>query len=545
MREYLNRLPGTASPATLGAIRILVCGILLANVLWEDLASAALFPRELLRPMGVLTLLWAWIPDMKVFVSSASALMVFKVWVVFILTAGIVGYRTRFVLPLAAFSYLVFAGILRMNAWFYHTGLVPLYLLIFLCFLPCADGLSLDRRRRTQAGKPVPELHEPQSVYAWSRYALWVTLAVPYFGAGISKLRLGEFAWLSADNMRGIVVRDSVNPMEFDFGVGEAIAGAPDFVFSFLAFSAVASEVFYGLVLFSVLARRVLPLFAVGLHVGIWLMQNVLFFDLILLQLIFMQAGTFKKVVERFTGLPHPRAISGALHYAIESVRPLKDDTNARQWPPPLGALLVIVAVIGISTFAWIGRIEYYPLTSWKMYTGLTTEPEIRYFKVVGRRADGAIVRVDFDDGIGALADSRYRRMLTLPFRKNSRPSYFRFVEITAREINKKAQAGEALTDIEIQDWSWRFDHAPDGGFRKINRRHVYQVGSRNSAPITPLPVSQEELAYEYEAGISNQKIGDFAGALIYFNRVYASAPNYRRTSFHRERSLQRLGRRE
>ena len=51
----MRRLAGTASARTVGAMRALVCLVLLASVLWEDVASTALIPVELRRLSGLLS----------------------------------------------------------------------------------------------------------------------------------------------------------------------------------------------------------------------------------------------------------------------------------------------------------------------------------------------------------------------------------------------------------------------------------------------------------------------------------------------------------
>ena len=69
-----------------------------------------------------------------------------------VLLLGVVGHGSRIVVPAAALCYLVMAGVLREYAWFYHTGLIPIYVLAVLSFTPCGDGWSLDRAIRIARG---------------------------------------------------------------------------------------------------------------------------------------------------------------------------------------------------------------------------------------------------------------------------------------------------------------------------------------------------------------------------------------------------------
>src|SRR4029434_2801334 len=77
-------------------------------------------------------------------------------------------------------------------------------------------------------------------------------------------------------------------PREFDWQLALYLAPAPDIVFSLLALVSVIGEVSFGLVLFSRVARRVLPIAMVMMHLGILALQKILFLALIFLQLAFI-----------------------------------------------------------------------------------------------------------------------------------------------------------------------------------------------------------------------------------------------------------------
>src|SRR5262245_2360249 len=142
-RQGTPRL-AVATAADLGAIRILVCSILLLGVLSENLAGTANLPSELRIPMGVMHN-FAVIPGFEGILGNQKALLLLQICTVVSLILSTIGYRTRLVLPIAAFCYLVFGGILRQYTHFFHQGLVPFYILTILCFTPCGDALALDR----------------------------------------------------------------------------------------------------------------------------------------------------------------------------------------------------------------------------------------------------------------------------------------------------------------------------------------------------------------------------------------------------------------
>lgn len=296
--ETTGRIVGEATPGDIGAIRMLVCGVLLVSTLWEDLASTAALPRELMRPMGILQLFYLLPIGFDRFAASPVALRVFNWIATAVLFLGMIGWKTRYVLPLGAVCYLILGGLLRQYAWFYHTGLVALYLLIVLIILPSHHGASLDRLVKLWKGEPVPP-STPSRQYGWMRYALWSTLALPYFMAGLSKLRNGGLTWWEASNFKFILFQSSLRPMEFDFDMSLLLTSAPDVAFEVLAISALLGEILYGLVLFSRLARWIMPAVMLLMHLGILLLQNILFFDLIVLQVIFFNLRPLRETIAR------------------------------------------------------------------------------------------------------------------------------------------------------------------------------------------------------------------------------------------------------
>jgi len=292
-RKYV----GKATPGTLGAIRMLTCSILLISTLWEDLASSALLPGEMRQPMGVLQLFYGLPIGFDKFVSSEPSLLAFKWLTALMLFLGAVGWRTRIVIPLGAFCYFLLAGILRQYAWFYHTGLVPIYVMAVLSLTPCGDGWSVDRLRRIWQDKDVPDADRPSSIYGWSRYACWVIIAMPYVAAGMSKVRNGGLLWWHPTNMKTVLFEDTLTPTVFDWGLSLYLVPAPDILFALLGIAAILAELCFVLVLVSRTARWMLPTITIFMHISILFLQNILFFDLILLQLVFFDFTRIRKFI--------------------------------------------------------------------------------------------------------------------------------------------------------------------------------------------------------------------------------------------------------
>src|SRR5262249_22241169 len=122
-------------------------------------------------------------------------------------------------------------------------------------------------------------------------------IALPYVANGLGKLRDGGVYWWHATNMRTNLYLDTLNPREFDWAVSLHVAHFPDFFFSLLGVIALCTEISFGLILLSRVARRILPVAAIMMHIGILVLQRILFFDLILLQLVFFDFTAARKAI--------------------------------------------------------------------------------------------------------------------------------------------------------------------------------------------------------------------------------------------------------
>ncbi len=444
--RFFERFVGNATPRALASIRVLVCAILLASALWEDLASSALLPRAMAHPLGMLKLLHLLPIGFERFVANASLLKLFQAATILLLILGLIGWKTRFVIPLGGFFYFVMAGIFRQYAWFYHTGLIPIYVIAVLSLTPCGDDLSLDRFLKIRKGQPVPQADEAKPVYGWSRYVCWVALAVPYVAAGMSKIRNGGLFWWNATNMRSILYQDSLNPMQFDWDGGLRLRGAPDFLFAFLGITAVLGELSFGLVLFSRFARKILPPLMALMHLGISLLQNVLFFDLIFLQMMFYD----------FTS---PRAAPA----------PHSSGRN-------LAAPLAISGLLTVLLLCWVYRVEQFPFTAMQMYTKPRTST-VTYYKVFLRRETGREEPARLHEAIRAMVDGRYRKIVARCFESSQIPVCEEFLQSCGSAYNRKAPEGGKVSHLEVQKWVWDFGSNPkDPNYGNLINRFVYPV---------------------------------------------------------------------
>jgi predicted DCC family thiol-disulfide oxidoreductase YuxK len=231
---------------------------------------------------------------------SEASLWAFKWLTALTLFLGMIGWRTRLMIPLGAFFYFLEGGIIRQYTTFYHTGLIPLYLMVLLSLLPCGDGWSVDRLWKVYKGRPVPDSERASPVYGWSRFACWVVVALPYTAAGLSKLFNGGLYWWNATNIKTILFAGTLQYTWYDWGLSLQLAQAPDILFAFLGLITIITELFFVTVLFSRIARLTLPVLMMMEHFGIFFLQNLLFLDLIILQVIFFDWTRIRKAVGRW-----------------------------------------------------------------------------------------------------------------------------------------------------------------------------------------------------------------------------------------------------
>ena len=450
---FFRQHVGAATPETLGAIRVITCAILLVMVLWiEDVPSSALLPAEMRHLAGpsvsIMQLFYA-IPGFEAFIGSQVSLQLFEGVTLLTLSLGLVGWRTRITLPLSAFCYFLLGGIMRHYDHLYHTGLMPFYVLIVLAFTPCSDGLSVDRQLKIRRGQPVPIIDHPSALYGWSRYLCWVVIALSYVAAGLSKLRQGGLLWWTPVNMRHKLYGTALDPMQFDWGLSVHLSHAPDLVFALLGLMGLLGELAFGLVLFLKWSRWVIPPAMAMIHLGIFFLQNILFLDLLFLPLVFFDFT----IIRRYLGggmnaPPHNKLF-------VDQASPLKSTFKQAR-------LTTMIIVLFLT--CWLVKIEYYPLTSWGMFSGKDTSGVITYTKLLAHYENGVITRAYPEYIIPALFDARYRKVLQgcISTKEKRINACEKFLKKTGSVHNQTAAPGKHIVGFELQTWRWDFKTDPD-----------------------------------------------------------------------------------
>jgi predicted DCC family thiol-disulfide oxidoreductase YuxK len=282
-RWFLAHAVRTATPGTLGAMRALICIILAWVTYWMRLREMAILPDAQRISMGVMDFFYKL--GFAHVVHNVPLVQTLK-WLCFALCiVGAVGYRTKVVLPLIALLYLPLAGITRSYFWFNHCGLVPWYCLLVLCIVPSHHGFSVDRLMRIARNLPVPPADVATARYGWARLAVWLCICIPYMCAGLSKLHWGSIYWWDANNMQYILFADGLRPG------GETLAmkflWLPGWFFALMGIGTIITEVGFITVPLFRLPRMLLPISMFGMHLGIWTLMGINFYDLLIIQVIF------------------------------------------------------------------------------------------------------------------------------------------------------------------------------------------------------------------------------------------------------------------
>ena len=239
----------------------------------------------------------------------------------------------------------------------------------------------------------------------------------------------------------------------------------------------------YGLVLFSQIARQIIPLLMLAMHIGILPLQNILFLDSILLQFIFFDYTQVKKSIYYWLiknnlpeGILKESKINPQTSFAILNERSL---LNSFKYP------LVISGFIFTLMFCWLYRIEFYPLTAMQMFSGSNTSGIVTYHKLIAHYESGNSGKLEPVKIIPTLFDTRPRSITKMCFlqdkAKFNKCSSFMNSLITIHN-NQVTQEGK-IEKLEVQRWTWDFHfHPGDGQYGNLVDRHIFLTGDNKES---------------------------------------------------------------
>lgn len=186
--------------------------------------------------------------------------------------AFMVGYRFRVTGPVFALLLAWITSYRNSFGMMFHTENLLVLHALLLALSPAADAFSLDARR----GSSVAATDARYTHVLLFACALTVTT---YFVAGVAKLKLGGFAWLEGDQLRGQIAYDNLRKIELGRGastLGVWAVRHPVF-FPPLAVLTLLVELGAPLVLLSRRLALIWALAAWSFHVGVAVMMNIKF----------------------------------------------------------------------------------------------------------------------------------------------------------------------------------------------------------------------------------------------------------------------------
>ena len=454
------------TPRQLAWIRIVVCLTALIYTLMEDLPAIASMPAGMRNDDQFFHVLNS-LPGYSTLLSSPYLLATLQWTTAVLLFSGLIGFLTRPTLFLGSLGFFLMQAILRHYTYQYHSGLVLIYLVLVITWTPCAATWSIDSWLNHQ--KPQPGR---QSV-GFSVYACFAVMAVVYVLSGLSKLRGSGLDWFRGDNIEPKLVQDALSPIFFDYKWKATIwlvqHHAPGYVFAIIGTIGLIVELGYVTVLFSRTAQIILPIAALGVHVGILVFQHILFPDLLMLQLIFLNVDWVTNFCGRYfrTG---DRAASAQVRNDIP--------------PRPLSSLPAVATALMVAIFfvAWVWSVEYYPLSSWNMYSHAQRKGPLHYLKVIATLENGRSIVIPTRDFSPTWLPSG-RDILVRVFRTTRHSEKFNaFLSFYVQRRNRNLMFGSPITRMEIQLWRWNYLVDPnDPRFGWAIGVYPYDVTSKSS----------------------------------------------------------------
>lgn len=423
----------------------------LYGFLWIDAAQVTGLPVGMQRPLGLFSVFKESLGLADAF-RDPTFLAALKAAAFLSTAAFAAGLWTRATAVIGALVYACFLAVEREYNFCYHQFFIVPYLMTFAALGPCGRVWSVDAwmaRRGGRAGEPADE---PRADLGLARAAVWMPIVLMYFCAFVSKVRNGGWGWWDSANIRASLFGDQLDDfMRFDFGLQEIMFATPPVFYSAIGLTGLAVEGLFPLVLISPWARRLLPVVVAGLHVGVLFLQRLLFPDLILLPLFFWGPSDFRRWRDRAAG-PAPRVRRGVIFYRV-----------------------VIGLTVAVFMAGNLYRIEYYPLTSWKMYSARNRVWDAWYTEIRGVTASGDRVGLQPWRYFSIYEGSRHRPILypTLTDEAYREPVAESFREIMRRVNAEPGRASDPLVRIEIEIKTWNFMIDRDGPGRGDGREHV------------------------------------------------------------------------
>lgn len=155
-----------------------------------------------------------------------------------------------------------------------HMTALVLFTLGIMALSWSGDAWSVDAFLRRRFGRKPPPA--PSGEYRWPVRAVWLTMALVFFAAGVAKLASGGLAWVTSEHFAISLVQQHYSPNPPPVKWGLFVARTPWMAHTFAA-AAILIELAAPLALFSRRLRWVIPPMLFGMQLGIAVLMNVWF----------------------------------------------------------------------------------------------------------------------------------------------------------------------------------------------------------------------------------------------------------------------------
>ena len=257
-------------PLNLGLCRILFFGAFFLYYLRYDTSAWGGVPYSLWVPISFFKTLH--LP----LLSSSLLTMIQSIWKVS-LALSCIGILTR-VSTLSSFVLgLYLLGVSQNFGKVYHSVGLVVIIMGIMAVSRCGDAVSIDHVIRSvhRGSNPLVQRPRASGEYTWPVRAVWVTFALVFFAAGISKLRHSGLEWVFSDNLAILLTRAHYLQDEvLSWGVD---LSRYDWLTRLLAAATIVLETSYPLALFSRRARWVIVPGVFFMQIGIMLLMGVSF----------------------------------------------------------------------------------------------------------------------------------------------------------------------------------------------------------------------------------------------------------------------------
>jgi hypothetical protein len=254
--------------SALGAIRALLFGFVLLEVLRTDFVDFGRLPMTVMRPTGAMQLIpWRFYDALI----TPQGMVALKVVLVVSLAAATVGYFASPATKIAAVLFLFYEGLVRSFGHFNHDEMPVAYILVVLAFAPCADALSFDAlfrgaRERLSA-----------VVYGYPILLMRMLVAWSYFSSAIIKMRVAGLGYFNPDNLPTLAISHSLDNLhETHYRLAFWLPNVRGATTAILVI-VVLWEFAFPLAVFSRVARSIILSFGVLFHLTTIFFMNVSF----------------------------------------------------------------------------------------------------------------------------------------------------------------------------------------------------------------------------------------------------------------------------